>query len=106
MHHLSVNQLKEWLDSDRERPIILDVREPWELNVCRLEDAKHIPMRAVPASLDALDPDKPMVVICHHGIRSQQVCYFLDHQGFDKVYNLMGGLDAWAKQIDPTMQKY
>jgi rhodanese-related sulfurtransferase len=106
MHQLSVSQLKEWLDGDKERPVILDVREPWELKVCVLDGSMPMPMRSVPARLDELDRDKPLAVICHHGIRSQQVCYFLAHQGFDKVYNVMGGIDAWAKQIDPSMQKY
>jgi rhodanese-related sulfurtransferase len=86
--------------------MLLDVREPWELEICRIEGAERIPMRRIPASLHQLEPDRPVVVICHHGIRSQQVALYLERQGFSQVYNLQGGVDGWARDVDPTMPTY
>ncbi|MGD8207867.1 MAG: rhodanese-like domain-containing protein [Thiohalocapsa sp.] len=89
-----------------DAPLLLDVREPWELEICRIEGAERIPMRRIPASLHQLEPDRPVVVICHHGIRSQQVALYLERQGFSQVYNLQGGVDGWARDVDPTMPTY
>lgn len=103
---MTVQQLKATLDGPGPKPVILDVREPWEVNVCALPGITHIPMRQVPARLDELDKGQDIVVVCHHGIRSQQVCYFLQHSGFEKLHNLSGGIDAWAREIEPGMAKY
>lgn len=117
MQQLSAVQLAEWLtastqsarpdDSDSSpRPLLLDVREPWEYELCHLVDSMHLPMQMVPARLDELDPEADIVVICHHGIRSLQVGNFLERQGFSSIYNLTGGVDAWARDVDPAMRKY
>ena len=106
LHKLSVEELKAWLESAEAEPLIIDVREPWEYQVCHLESSIHIPMRQVPAQLSQLDRDRDIVVLCHHGIRSLQVCRFLAQQGFGRLFNVTGGIDAWAQQVDPSMARY
>lgn len=106
MQQLNVRQLKERLDHPGEKPLVLDVREGWELGICVLPDVTHIPMGQIPARVDELDPDQEIVVVCHHGVRSLRVAYFLQSRGFKKLYNLQGGMDAWAREIDPAMHKY
>jgi len=106
MRQISVRQLKTRLDEPVDRPVLLDVREPWEVRMCALEGSLHIPMGQVPARLNELDPTRETIVICHHGVRSYQTAYFLEHQGFQKLFNLSGGIDAWAREIDPAMAKY
>jgi len=104
---LSVQQLNERLSQGGgPTPTIVDVREPWEVNVCALPGAKLIPMRQIPGRLDELPRDSELVIMCHHGVRSQHVAQFLDQQGFTKVFNLRGGIDAWAKEIDNKMAVY
>ena len=92
--------------SDGDRPLLLDVREPWELGICRIEGAQSLPMNQIPGSLGRLDRGREIVCICHHGIRSYQVARFLEHQGFARVVNLEGGVAAWARDVDPTMPTY
>lgn len=107
MKQLMATQLQEWLaDAAREQPVLLDVREPWEFDVCRIAQSKPMPMRAVPARFAELQRDAATVVVCHHGARSYQVAMFLEQQGFTQIYNLYGGLAAWAQQVDPTMPTY
>ena len=107
MEQLSAVQLKKWLDdSSREPPVLLDVREPWELDICRLATAKSMPMRSVPARFPELKRDVEAVMVCHHGARSHQVAMFLENQGFTRIYNLYGGLAAWARDVDPAMPTY
>lgn len=107
MRQLTAPQLNEWLaDPARQKPVLLDVREPWEFDVCRIPAAKPMPMRSVPARYPELKRDDEIVIVCHHGARSYQVAMFLEHQGFTNVYNLYGGLAAWAQQVDPTMPTY
>jgi rhodanese-related sulfurtransferase len=108
MQQLTPRELVDMLGRDEQgaRPILLDVREPWEFDICRLDGARLIPMRQIPASLGQLETDNPVVVICHHGIRSQQVALYLEHQGFSQVFNLRGGVDGWARDVDPAMATY
>lgn len=107
MQQLTATQLKEWLDDPaREKPVLIDVREPWEFDVCRIGGAKPMPMRAIPARYLELKRDAETVVICHHGARSYQVCMFLEHQGFSKLFNLYGGMAAWSRDADPTTPTY
>ena len=82
------------------------MREQWEWDTARIEGAKHIPMREVPARISELERDKDVVAICHHGGRSQQVAMFLDKNGFQKVHNLQGGVDAWSRTVDPAVPIY
>lgn len=107
MNQLRPAQLSEWLaDASRARPVLLDVREPWEFQTCHLPESLLVPMREVPARLGELDPAAETVVICHHGGRSTQVAAFLERQGFSKVHNLSGGVDAWARTVDASMPVY
>lgn len=107
MRALSAAELAAWLaDSSREPPQLLDVREPWEWERARIEGSRHIPMREVPARLRELDPARDVVAICHHGGRSQQVAMFLEKNGFAKVHNLTGGIDAWSRTVDPAVPLY
>jgi rhodanese-related sulfurtransferase len=91
-------------------PILLDVREPWEFLLARIErpgaELRHIPMGAVPPRLAELPRTQPIVCICHHGVRSAQVVAFLLQQGWHEVYNLAGGIDAWSTQVDPSVPRY
>lgn len=118
MQQISPRQLAEWLgesalpgvpgpgDLPRSPPVLLDVREPWEYDLCHLPGAKLMSMHTVPLRLDELDPDAPVVLICHHGARSMQVAMFLERNGFASLHNLAGGVDAWARDVDPAMRKY
>ena len=107
MQQLTAPQLAEWLqDESRAKPVLLDVREPWEFQTCHIPGAVAMPMQTVPARQEELDPDAPIVCICHHGMRSMQVAAFLERAGFTQVVNLTGGVHAWAQQVDPSMPTY
>ena len=66
----------------------------------------HIPMGEIPGRLDEIDPARPILCICHHGMRSAQVGAFLERQGFESVYNLAGGIDAWSQMVDANVPRY
>ncbi len=107
MQSLSVEAFAAWrADPARAAPLLLDVREPWEFELVHLDDALLIPMGEVPARFQEIDPEQEIVCLCHHGIRSAQVAAFLARQGCEKVYNLAGGIDAWARRIDPALPVY
>ena len=107
MKQISAKELAAWLaDASREKPQLLDVREPWEWDTARIEGAQLIPMREVPARVAELDADQDVVAICHHGGRSLQVAMFLEKNGFAKVHNLQGGVDAWSRTVDPAVPLY
>ena len=107
MKQINASELAAWLaDAGRAKPLLLDVREPWEFDKARIAGAQLVPMREVPARLDEIDQEKDVVAICHHGGRSLQVAMFLEQNGFSKVHNLAGGVDAWAKSVDPAMPVY
>ena len=108
MQQMAVEELRAHCAA---RPsLLLDVREAWEvaLAVIRIDGAQwlEIPMNQLPARLSALDPTQPIVCICHHGVRSAQVVAFLDRQGFESVYNLAGGIDAWTTRDDANVPHY
>jgi len=88
-----------------EDPVLLDVREPWEFEVARIEGSKLVPMNEVPECLSELDPEAEVAVICHHGARSAAVTCYLDASGFTKAYNLTGGLDAYSL-VDRDVPRY
>lgn len=107
MKQLAVEELKRWLeDSTRPQPVLLDVREAWERAICSLPGSVHMPIGAVPARADELDAAAETVVVCHHGARSAQVAAFLERRGFARLYNLAGGVNAWARRVDPSMATY
>ena len=86
---------------------LLDVREPWEYDKARIEGAKQIPMGDVPARAHLeLDPEEHIVVVCHHGVRSLMVTNWLRQQGFEKVQSMRGGIDGWARTVDPKVPLY
>ena len=88
-------------------PLLLDVREPWEFQTASLPDSLLMPMGDVPSRAHAeLDPDSPIVVLCHHGMRSLSVTMWLRNQGFESVQSLGGGIDAWSRTIDPSVPRY
>ncbi|MBK8337365.1 MAG: sulfurtransferase [Sterolibacteriaceae bacterium] len=105
MQQITPAQLAGELESG-ERPILLDVREQWEYNHCRIEGSQLMPMQSVPQRVAELDPARRIVCICHHGARSMQVGLFLESKGFADVVNLSGGIAAWARNVDPTMPTY
>jgi len=107
MKILTAPQLADWLkDGERAAPYLLDVREPWEFDAARIPGTHLIPMRQVPARLEEIDRELPVVCVCHHGARSMQVAMFLENQGFANVYNLTGGTDAWSRLVDPAVPVY
>jgi len=89
-----------------EAHAVLDVREPWEIAICALEGSLNIPMRELPARLAELPRDRPLVVICHRGMRSYQAAAWLRRMGFGNAVNLAGGIDAWGQVIDPAIPSY
>jgi rhodanese-related sulfurtransferase len=105
---LGPTELRRRLTSEAERgeTLLLDVREPDEHAIARLPEALHIPMQQVPARLDELPRHKAIVVMCHTGRRSAQVAAFLMANGFEDVYNLRGGIDAWSVEVDPKIPRY
>lgn len=87
-------------------PVLLDVREPWEWDVCHLPGTRLIPMGELPARAEELNKAAETVVICHHGVRSYHAARYLETIGFDDVVNLSGGVAAWADEVDPAMSRY
>jgi rhodanese-related sulfurtransferase len=107
VHPLPAPDLAAWLvDGARPRPLLLDVREPWEFATCRLDGSTSMPMSDVPKRIEELDLDAPIVCICHHGARSMQVAAFLAARGATEVHNLTGGVAAWAHHVDPAFPTY
>lgn len=107
MQQLLPHQLAKWLaDESRSRPTLLDVREEWEFELCHLPGALHMPMHLVPVRCAEVPVDQEVVVICHHGARSLQVAMFLERQGYRAIYNLMGGVDGWASDVDTDFRRY
>ena len=106
MRSLNPSELKALLDIPGCAPVLLDVREPWEYAICHIAGCKSIPMGQIPNRIGELDPKAKIVVICHHGMRSEQVARFFEQAGFADIVNLQGGIDAWAREIDPKMTRY
>lgn len=100
----------DWVRSQSARPLVLDVREPWELRTASVApqdfDLLAIPMNEIPGRLRELPSDRPIACLCHHGARSQRVAMFLAHQGYSDVVNIAGGIEAWARDRDPSVPLY
>ena len=94
------------LHNKNKEAVFIDVREHSELAICRIEGALHIPMSEVPERHGALPRDAPLIVLCHHGMRSLNVVQYLETKGFDNAINLAGGIHAWAVDVDPEMKQY
>jgi rhodanese-related sulfurtransferase len=107
MQHLTAPELASLLaDKSGAAPVLLDVREPWEYQLCRIEGSVSMPMNTIPGQLEQIDRDATIVCICHHGARSMRVAQFLENNGFEQVVNLTGGVHAWATQVDNAMPTY
>jgi rhodanese-related sulfurtransferase len=102
---LTPSELKQRLDRG-ERLLLVDVREPWEYNLCCIEGAKLIPLGAVPANLQSLDTDEDVICYCHHGMRSLDVAVWLRNQGVAGARSLAGGIERWSLEIDPQVPRY
>lgn len=105
MDEITPQDLKARLTGN-DRPLLLDVRQDWETRLCRLENAVHIPIEEIELRADELNPDDEIVVYCHQGVRSAAVADYLRQRGFKSVKNLLGGLDSWARTVDPAMRRY
>lgn len=101
---VSVEELHKWMEQGRQIQII-DVRESWERQVCKI-DSDHFPMGKINDYLRQVERNKPVIIYCHHGMRSQQVIHYLRERGFNNLINLEGGIHQWALQIDTEMQTY
>jgi len=98
-------ETKQRLDRG-EKLLLVDVREPWESEICRIEGAKLIPMGSIPANLRALDVEDDVVCYCHHGMRSLDVAVWLRAQGVERARSLAGGIERWSLEIDPQVPRY
>lgn len=105
MEQITPQELKARLDR-KEPLVLLDVRQDWERELCRLSGATHIPIEEIEFRTAELNPEEEIVVFCHQGIRSAVVAEYLRRLGFTKAVNLAGGLDAWARAVDPAMRRY
>ncbi len=102
---ISVHALAEMRNTDAAHTI-LDIRRPDELAVCMIPGSVTIPMQQVMDEFELLSRERKLILVCHHGMRSGLVTEFLRNNGFDNVWNLAGGIDAWSEQIDPAMPRY
>lgn len=102
---ISVRDLQEKKKAG-EQFLLIDVREPWEYEICRIEGAQLIPMRTIPANLQQLDIDQDVICYCHHGQRSLDVAAWLRSQGVETAQSLAGGIDRWSLEIDPAVSRY
>jgi rhodanese-related sulfurtransferase len=109
MEQLYPSQIAAWAQGQSTRPVLLDVREGWEVQTASARpealDMVHMPMQTIPARLDELDKSRPIACLCHHGSRSMQVASFLMQHGF-QVVNVAGGIHAWSNQVDPSIPVY
>jgi rhodanese-related sulfurtransferase len=102
---ISVTEFKAMRDAGRDH-VLLDVREPFEIELAQIAGSLNVPMAEVPARLDEVPRDRAIVVMCHSGQRSGRVARFLEQNGYTEVVNLAGGIDAWSREIDPAVPLY
>jgi rhodanese-related sulfurtransferase len=104
---LEPRELAAWrADASRPAPVVIDVREPWEYAHCHIEGSQLIPLQTVPARAAEIPRDRDLVLVCHHGNRSQRVAQWLEQAGYTRLFNLRGGVEAWATDVDPAMPRY
>jgi rhodanese-related sulfurtransferase len=89
-----------------EGNILIDVREESELDICQIDGAINMPMSSITETFSDLDPSLSYSIYCHHGMRSMQVANFLLSKGFHSLFNLRGGIDAWSREIDNSVEQY
>jgi len=103
---LSTRRLRGWLENDPKSVFILDVRQPFEFDVARIEPSKLIPLNQLPGRLGEVPQNVRVVCLCHHGIRSAHACAMLARAGWERIYNLSGGIDQWSMSEDPAVPRY
>jgi rhodanese-related sulfurtransferase len=104
---LAPGDLARWRDdASREPPVLVDVREPWEFELCRIEGSRLIPLGELARRIDELPRERALVMVCHTGRRSQNAAMLLAQAGFTDVQNLSGGVEGWAVEVDPSMRRY
>jgi rhodanese-related sulfurtransferase len=86
--------------------ILIDVREDWEFDISKIQDAQLMPMSTIAETYTQLDKAANLAIYCHHGVRSLRVIHFLQSQGYENLINLQGGIDAWSSEIDSSVAKY
>lgn len=108
IQEITSQQLAEMLKAPLNDIFLLDVREEHEVEICSIAGATHIPMNLIPLYLDKIPDEKPIIIYCHHGVRSLNVAYYLLNNGFEAehLYNLKGGIDDWALAVDNTINRY
>jgi len=106
MKNITPKQLQQYLTETDIAPLLLDVRENWEFEYCHIANSVLIPMGKLPDKLNELDRQKEIIIICHHGIRSRQMGYYMEQMGFEHIINLDGGVERWAEDVEPTMKRY
>lgn len=114
IEQITPSQAADWTQqhlSNHQAPLLIDVREPWEWGVASITapagcELLQLSMGNIPGMLNRLDPDRPTALLCHHGVRSQNVANFLHHNGFSSVANIAGGIDAWSLMVDPGVARY
>lgn len=105
-YQITAEEVKAALDKG-DKFTLLDVREPWECEIARIERARNMPMGDVPSRAhQELDPDERIIVVCHHGVRSLNVTNWLRQQGFEKAQSMSGGIDRWSKVVDAKVPTY
>lgn len=100
---IAPRQLQELLA--RNEVTLIDIREPWEAEICSIEGGTLVPMRSLPQRLQEIPPDRPVALYCHHGVRSLMAAGFLSNQGYDAI-SLRGGIARWADEVEPGMARY
>jgi rhodanese-related sulfurtransferase len=106
MYTITPAELKQWLEQP-DRPQLLDVRQAWEYELCHIPDSVQISLEELEQIEQHLVLERPVVTICHHGHRSRQAAKYMENfLGMEKIHNLEGGIDAWAREIDPEMDTY
>lgn len=103
---VTVTEAKRLLDEQAERTLMIDVREPFELEICRVAAAESIPMGTIPNAVASLPRDRHLLILCHVGGRSLRVTQYLRAQGFSFVSNVTGGIAAWSDEIDTSLARY
>ncbi len=103
--NLTPSQIRDAL-ATRSDVMLVDVREPTEFAIAHIDGATLVPMQSIPQQLASLPRDKEIILHCHHGMRSEMAGNFLLAQGFERVSHMVGGIDRWSDEIDPTVAKY
>lgn len=106
MRDMTVQEIYKYLQNNTTPPLLLDVRESWEYNICHLPNTRLVPTHNIINIINELDIEQEIIIICHHGVRSRHVARFLEQQGFKNIINMQGGMAAWSRDIDHKVATY